>query len=175
MSVEGKPRIQKYTWADVITLSEKLGSQVAERSQIDVIIGVLRGGAFPALMLSHMLGVGRMYGVRVSTRGNGTPRTYRNAPVVEGVEGLPLMTERTVLVVDDVTNTGNTLRAVRSRVASVSRPASIITASLVWDTVADDDSTFVTRCMADCFVDSVHAWVDFPWEYDRIMRPLCSI
>jgi hypothetical protein len=169
MGLEREPQIHQYSWHDVITLSEKLGEQLAESyPDIKAIVGVLRGGAFPALMLSHMLGVSRMYAVRVSSRGDGTPRAYRNVPVIEGIDGLPSLQGQVVLVVDDVTNTGNTLNSVKLKVDQVGQPASIVTASLVWDTVGDEDGDFLTNCVADCYAESIHAWVDFPWEYNQI-------
>jgi uncharacterized protein len=170
MGPERQPQRHQYSWHDVIILSEKLGEQLTESyPDIEVIVGVLRGGAFPALMLSHMLGVSRMYAVRVSSRGDGTPRTYRNMPLIEGINGLPSLQGQVVLIVDDVTNTGNTLKNVKLKVNHVGQPAAIVTASLVWDTVGADDDHFLTDCVADCYSESVHAWVDFPWEYSRVM------
>jgi hypoxanthine phosphoribosyltransferase len=69
-----------------------------------------------------------------------------------------------VLVVDDVTNTGRTLTAAVGAIQAARHPRSIITGCLVWDTVPPEGSTGPMPCVADLWIDTVHAWAHFPWE-----------
>jgi hypoxanthine phosphoribosyltransferase len=63
-----------------------------------------------------------------------------------------------VLLVDDVTNTGNTLRAARA-VITQRGCSQLKVAALFRDTVDADDASQV-----DFLGPIVDAWVSFPWE-----------
>jgi uncharacterized protein len=163
---EDTPALRNYSWDDVIRFSAQLAAMVgALRIQPTVVVAVLRGGAFPALLLSHKLGIRRMYALRVSTTLTDVPHAARMQPTVEGIEGLPDLSAEHVLVVDDVTNTGATLTNTVRRIQEACSPGSVITGTLVWDTVPPSGSIALRKCAANLWVESVHAWAAFPWEY----------
>ena len=108
--LETPPELRIYSWNDVVRLTQQLADLVGTaRSKPSVIIAILRGGAFPGLVLSHALGIRELYAIRVSTTLDETARGVRSVPLVEGVEALPNLRAEHVLMVDDVTNTGDTL------------------------------------------------------------------
>lgn len=165
--MEPDRNIRTYSWEEMIELASRLGSLVAASSfSPTVIVAILRGGVFPALILSHRLRVRRMYALRVATTVDESARAVRHAPVVEGTAGLPDLSRDSVLIVDDVTNTGSTMAATVLAIGEARSPAGIRTAALLWDTVSPESAEPLTSCPVDVVVDSLHSWVGFPWETD---------
>lgn len=169
MSTSETPRIRRYTWEEIIQLCDSLAVRIAEAGvRPSAIIAVLRGGAFPALILSHRWSVHQMYAVRASVTMTDAPRAKRvDQPVVLGAEGIPHLDRETVLLVDDVTNTGGTLATVRKAVFDRLPTCRIYSAAILWDTIDTDGISRVPECAADFWAGDVHAWVAFPWESTR--------
>ena len=158
--------VRSYSWDEVIGFAARLGEKV---KQLEVaptaIVAILRGGAFPGLLMSHALGIRRLHALTVSSTADEAPRAERRAaPMTAGVGGLPDLSDEHVLLVDDVTNTGRTLTVAGDAIQAVCHPRSITTGCLVWDTVPPEGSSVQTVCMADLWIDTVHAWAHFPWE-----------
>jgi hypothetical protein len=165
MSGEPTQPIREYTWDEVVELAETLGSKIAAGGVLPtVIIGILRGGAFPSLMLSHMFNVRRLYAINAAVTLTEEPRAPRGEPVIQGVVGLPDLSSESVLLVDDVTNTGDTLRAVLQSIKEARAIGTLRSACLLWDTVSPGRTVALTQCQADFWASEVHAWVKFPWE-----------
>ena len=163
--LETSPELRIYSWDDVVRLTQQLAGLVGTaQPKPSVIIAILRGGAFPGLVLSHALGIRELYAIKVSTTLAETARAVRSVPVVEGVEALPDLSAEHVLMVDDVTNTGDTLTSAVRMVKKLRSPASVLTATIVWDTVSPTGSSPLTSCAADLWADQAHAWAVFPWE-----------
>ncbi len=154
--------VRCYTWEDMLHLCDGLANKL-DRSGLkaDAIVGILRGGTFPALLLSHRLQIPRMYALRVRTTETEEPRAKRRKAIVEGAGGLPSFDNQVVLLVDDVTNTGNTLAAARDALGRV-KPKLLVSATLVWDTAGTGNAT--SKCAADFFEDKIGSWASFPWE-----------
>jgi hypoxanthine phosphoribosyltransferase len=158
--------IRSYSWAEVIEFAAGLGDRVRQlEARPTVIVAILRGGAFPGLMLSHDLGVRQLYTLTVRSTVDETPRGARHTmQKVAGTNALPNLSAEDVLVVDDVTNTGRTLTAAVGAIQDARHPRSITTGCLVWDTVPPVGSAVPMPCMADLWIDTVNAWAHFPWE-----------
>lgn len=160
------PDIRSYSWAEVIEFAAGLGDRVRQlEARPTVIVAILRGGVFPGLMLSHHLGVRQLHTLTVRTTVDETPRGARHTiQKVAGTSALPNLSAEDVLVVDDVTNTGRTLRAAVGAIQGARHPRSITTGCLVWDTVPPLGSAVPMPCMANLWIDMVNAWAHFPWE-----------
>ena len=126
----------------------------------DIIVGVTRGGWVPARVLSDLLGIHALATVRVEFY-LGVAET-RNKPVLtHGVSAE--VTRKKALLVDDVADTGKSLRlaiehlqkqgTTEVRIATVYRkPLSVIT---------PDYYEKETRC-----------WVVFPWDAKETIRKI---
>lgn len=155
------PAVRRYSWEEMEALCERAAAKIRDRGYGgDTIVAILRGGAFPGLLLSHLLRIRRFYAFSVVTTIDNAVRANRVPPQVDLEVPLPI-SGRHVLLVDDVTNTGETLRAARA-VLMKAQPASIIVVSIVWDTAGSNDHA----CEADLYVDKIDAWAQFPWEQD---------
>lgn len=145
-------------WIDIEDAARLVAAQLREAGFApSVIIGIERGGCIPAVWLSHLLGVRRYSSIRVRTAASDDiGAEHLQLPALSGA--LCDYTADRVLVVDDVTNTGVTLRAARDALVA-SGCLELRTAALFRDTVGVDDVFEV-----DFIGPSVHAWVLFPWE-----------
>src|SRR6266571_795840 len=146
------------TWADIENAARLVLAQLSKAAFTPtVVIGIERGGCVPAVWFSNVLGVKRFDPINVRTTISDDVRAERlqvsNRSIV-----LPNYTNDRVLIVDDVTNTGATLRATREAVM-VGGCLECRTAALYRDTVGAGEGVAV-----DFIGPSVHAWTLFTWE-----------
>lgn len=141
------------SWGDVQRLSEELADKVAESGFApDVLVAVSRGGFDPARILSDQLGVRRLASLQVVYYSGVNERS--EVPLVQyplnaDVRGLQ------VLVVDDVADSGNSLRLVREYVEELGA-AEVRVATLhhkPWSVYRPD-----------YYAEDVDKWIIYPWE-----------
>ena len=160
----GHPKPTKFlnvSWREVEEGCLRIAEQIKRDGEnIDLIVGILRGGWVPARLLSDYLGVDRIGVVEVKFYKGVGDRAER--PVVTQ----PLVVEardRTVLVVDDVADTGKTLNTV-TNFLSLYGPRKILTATLYvkpWSIIRPDYYAFETD-----------AWIIFPWDRAETVEEL---
>ncbi|MBX7269601.1 purine phosphoribosyltransferase [Micromonospora sp. Llam7] len=151
------------TWADVTKTVDTFAGQVRTDRVPDVLVGVLRGGLVPAVLLSHQLGVREVRAVEVvhtlddtvNADKSGTPRVV-NPATLGDLKGMD------VLLVDDIAGSGDTLvcvvgllhaagaKRVRTAVLTVNRAN--------WH--RPQSPADVVRYLGS----QVDSWVIFPWE-----------
>ena len=149
------------SWGDVQRLSEELADKVAESGfRPDVLVAVSRGGFDPARILSDQLGVRRLaslqvvYYTGVNERSEVPEVRY---PLNTDVRGLR------VLVVDDVADSGNSLRLVREYVEGLGA-AEVRVATLhhkPWSVYRPD-----------YYAEEVEEWIIYPWEVKESVQLL---
>lgn len=158
------PPYKHYSWQETLSLCEGVAQHILERGFTPTaIVAVLRGGCFPGLMLSHRLGVRRMFTLSIATTLKESIRSPRRLRIGTQPDYLDLTPGDDVLLVDDVTNTGATLQAAAQIVAR-RRPKRMLSTCLVWDTVATEGERPIEVCAADFAAQRIHAWAVFPWE-----------
>ncbi|MEM1623714.1 MAG: phosphoribosyltransferase [Sulfolobales archaeon] len=115
------------TWRKAIQLCYRLAKKIADSGyRPDVVVSVMRGGVIPALVISDVFNVDSFYALRVKHWG--IAEEVYPAPIVEQlpqgrIEG------RSVLLVDEVADTGKTLKASINELEKL-RPKEIRTAVL---------------------------------------------
>ncbi len=149
------------SWSDVEELSYRVAEKIIrDGREIDVIVGVLRGGIIPARIIADVLGVPDLETVevklyeRAGVRGR---RPYIRRPLIGDING------RRVLVVDDISDSGLTLETIVN-LLSLYGPSSLVTATLYikpW-----------TKFVPDYYAASTDKWVVFPWERKEVEREL---
>ncbi|MEV4706741.1 phosphoribosyltransferase family protein [Actinoplanes sp. NPDC049316] len=151
------------SWPDVAKTVDTIAGQVRDYGLPDVLVGVLRGGLVPAVLLSHQLGVRELRAVEVvHTLDDSVNADKSGTPQVVNPATLGDLTGMDVLLVDDIAGSGDTLvctvgllhaagaKRVRSAVLTVNRanwhrrqrPADVV--------------TYLGH--------QVDSWVIFPWE-----------
>ena len=117
--------------------------------EFDAIVGIARGGWIPARILSDFLGVKRLISMQVSSYQGLTKNE------VKSLDEYRLATsERKILLVDDVADTGSSLLYIKNRLMEAG-------------TVCRTTTIYVkpwTNFWPDYYYREVTEWVVFPWE-----------
>ncbi|HTP56558.1 MAG TPA: phosphoribosyltransferase [Thermoplasmata archaeon] len=161
------PRCRRATWTDLERWADRIADRVrAARAVPETIVGLTRGGWVPARMLSDRLGVKRLVSLRAQHWGVTATRDGA-ASVTEGLSG-PIRGE-SVLVVDDITDTGESLRLAFARVTE-GGPRSAESAAFLHIAGA----AFVPTYFAEEIRREEWAWIVFPWNYWEDLRALAT-
>ncbi len=157
----GGIELQYVTWNEVERYSELIASKIMKDGyKADVVIGIMRGGIVPARIVADYLGI-RDLGV-IEVMFYQRPGETRHKPVIRQPLTLDV-SERNVLIVDDVSDTGKSLQVALSAI-NLHGPDQIKTATLYikpW-------STFIP----DYYGASSTKWIVFPWEKNEVKREL---
>jgi hypothetical protein len=130
-----------------------------------VLVGILRGGMIPAVILAHTLGLRTIRAVEVThTTVDGVDVPKTDVPVVVRPDTLGDLAGMDVLIVDDIAGTGETLATtaalVRCAGAGRVRTVACVVNETNWHQARteqpDDVLTYVGTV--------VQGWVIFPWE-----------
>jgi xanthine phosphoribosyltransferase len=142
----------------------------------DYIVGIIRGGLLPAVMMSHFLSV-TMYALDVRLRDSaGEEGPESNAWMSEDAFGVFQQglgfEAKNILVLDDINDTGSTLNWIEQDWASLCRPDDTIRWREVWHT--NVRFAVIVNNLSSKFDVDYHsieinkaddpAWVVFPYE-----------
>lgn len=152
------PRCRRASWSDVDRWADRLSELVRARDALpQTIVALSRGGWVPGRLLCDRLGVKRLVSLRAQHWGVTATRDGR-AELTEGLSA-SIDGER-VLVVDDITDTGESLTLatdhVRERGAARVESAAFLHIA---------HSTFVPTYYAEEIPRDRWVWVVFPWNY----------
>jgi len=135
------------SWEKVDEALQMLAERVSRDFGPDFIVGVARGGLVPAVRLSHLLG-GEFRTIHVQyykgRRPLARPKLISDAGPLKGK----------VLVVDDVADTGESLKFVVDRLAK--RGAEVKVATIACKPCS--------KFKPDYFAFKTEKWIVFPWE-----------
>lgn len=152
------PRCRLASWEDVDRWSARLAEQVREAGRVpEVIVGLTRGGWVPSRLLADQLGVKRLLPLRAQHWGLTATRSG-SAEITEELHGS--VDGAAVLVVDDITDTGESLELATQHVAA-RRPARVESAAFLHI----GHSKFVPTYFAEEIPRGSWVWVIFPWNY----------
>jgi len=161
------PRCRLARWSDI----DRWADAVAEKARRagarpETIVGLTRGGWVPARLLADRLGVKRIVSLRAQHWGVTATRDGA-ATLSEGLSG-PVRGEA-VLVVDDITDTGESLRLAVDHVRAAG-PRSAESATLLHIAGA----SYVPTYFAEELRREEWAWVVFPWNYWEDLTALAA-
>jgi uncharacterized protein len=152
------PRCRKATWEDAERWADRVADRVRSADAVpETIVGLSRGGWVPGRLLCDRLGVKRLVSLRAQHWGVTATRDG-HASLSEGLSA-PVAGEA-VLVVDDITDTGESLRLAVEHV-SAGRPARVESATFLHI----DHAKFVPTYHAETIPRDAWVWVVFPWNY----------
>ncbi|HYB63387.1 MAG TPA: phosphoribosyltransferase [Thermoplasmata archaeon] len=161
------PKCRRATWPDVERWADGVAEKVRRSGSLpEAIVGLTRGGWVPARLLGDRLGVHRLVSLRVQHWGVTAARDGQ-AKLTEALSGS--VAGEAVLVVDDITDTGESLRLASEHVAAAG-PRTVETAAFIH--IAH--STFVPTYFAEEIPRDAWVWVVFPWNYWEDLRTLAG-
>jgi uncharacterized protein len=161
------PQCRRTSWTEVDGWADRLAAQIREAGPIpDALVGLTRGGWVPARLLADRLGIKRMISLRLQHWGV-TATPSGKAELTEGLSAP--VTGLRVLIVDDITDTGESL-ALATRHVTQSGAAQVESATCLH--IAH--SKFVPTYFAEEIPRDRWVWVVFPWNYWEDLSTLAS-
>jgi uncharacterized protein len=152
------PKCRRATWSDIDRWADAIAREVRDRGRVpETIVGLTRGGWVPARLLCDRLGVKRLLSLRAQHWGV-TATKSGAAELTEGLSGPP--TGQSVLVVDDITDTGESLALAVDHVGA-QHPSRIESAAFLHIERARFEPTY----HAEVIPRASWVWVVFPWNY----------
>lgn len=152
------PRCRRTTWAEVDAWADRLAGAIRAADRVpQTIVGLTRGGWVPARMIADRLHVRRLVAVRAQHWGV-TARPSGKAELTEGLSSN--VAGENVLVVDDITDTGESLMLATNHVqeAGAARVESAACLHIA-------HSRFRPTYFAEEIPRDAWVWVVFPWNY----------
>lgn len=159
-------RARAVTWGDIERWCESVRDKIIDVYEPDLIIGLSRGGLVPARILSDMLWIKDLLSIKTEHWGITATRNGKailKDPVAMNLKG------RKVLIVDDITDTGQSMRLAYDFVASQG-PAEIRTATMLHIT----RSEFTPDFFGEKITEKNWAWFIFPWNVYEDLDNLIS-
>lgn len=150
---EAKPARRHIEWLEFGQLAEKLAEDVKKDGRrVDLVVGIARGGIPLAMVVADRLRVPIDFiNVKSYTGVQQRGRMKIISTLFEDTSG------KSVLVVDDLVDQGETMGTILSFLKEKHRPRGVLTACL-----------FIKPWSAfrpDFYVDVTDAWIVFPWEH----------
>lgn len=142
------------TWDRFYALCQQLSSLIiANHYRPDVIVAIARGGYAPARILADYLGVMDLVSIRIEHyRG-----THKEPQAVIKNSLLTNLDQQQILIVDDVSDTGDTFRAAMQHVEQHSIPKKIKTAAIHHKVVSNYVPDFYANKVTEW------RWIIYPW------------
>lgn len=160
----------KYTWADLDRDIQILALEIALSGWMpDYIVGVVRGGCVPAVMLSHLLRV-PMWALKVSLRDNIDCES--NGWMAENAFGYGIDQPKNILVVDDINDSGATFQWIQQDWTASCLPNDPLWATIWGNSVKfavlhhNEGSRFKNTDYAANWINKSEQdiWIVYPWE-----------
>jgi hypoxanthine phosphoribosyltransferase len=159
------PRCRLTHWSEADQWADRVAEKIRAAGRLpETIVGLTRGGWVPSRMLADRLGVHRLVALRAQHWGVTATKSGK-AELTEGFVGS--LAGQRVLVVDDITDTGESLELARAHVAA-QRPAQLETATFLHIT----HSRFVPDYFGEEIPRGAWVWIVFPWNYWEDLRSL---
>ncbi len=148
------PEKQYLSWQQIEAIVAAL-AQPLRGQAFDALLAVTRGGLVPAGLIAYHLGIRNILVAAVQFY-TGVGRRAEMPSFLQ-FPADPFLHGKTVLVVDDIWDSGKTISAVKGRVLAAG--GTPITAVLHYKPNA---SVFVDT--PDHYVEATDAWIVYPWE-----------
>jgi hypoxanthine phosphoribosyltransferase len=161
------PRCRLTSWSDLEGWVERIAQEIRTRDRVpDTFVALTRGGWVPARLLADRLGVKRLLALRAQHWG----LTATPTGAAELADRLTTSLEgASVLLIDDITDTGDSLRLATRHVEEL-HPKRLESAACLHI----GHSTFRPTYIGEEIPRDAWVWVVFPWNYWEDLRSLAG-
>ena len=160
-----KFRCRLVSWKDIERWSKDVVKKVIESGyEPEVVIGLARGGLVPARLISDYLNIKDLYAVKTEHWGV-TATPDGKAKLAQGLQAD--ISGKKVLVVDDITDTGQSLKLAVEHIAR-QNPKEVRGATLLHIT----HSKYVPHYYSEEVPEDNWTWFIFPWNVYEDLRNL---
>lgn len=155
----------QYSWDDVYKLCKELAEKIKQSGfKPDAIVAIARGGWVPARILADFLFVKELYSVKAEHWGivaTVTGKARITQPLTADLSG------KSVLVVDDVADTGETVEIVSKHVKE--RGAKEVRTAVI-------DFKHTSKFVPDYYAREMErwAWIVYPWSVYEDVKDLIN-
>ncbi|MEM0363539.1 MAG: phosphoribosyltransferase [Sulfolobaceae archaeon] len=150
--------VKVVSWNEIVELSTKLAEKIIDSNyNVDVIIAIARGGLVPARLLADILGIFDVLSIKVEhwvVTASHTPEAKIKYPFKLDLQG------KNVLIVDDITDTGDSIDLSKKYVIENFNTTNVKTATLQYIKP-------VAKVTPDYYAEEITNWTWFmyPWNY----------
>ena len=134
-----------YSWEQFASDSQKINNQLNE--DFDCIVGIAKGGIFLAGMMAQLMAKSNVY--LLSYQGGGEGNNISRLK-----DSHPDLKNKKILLVDDISDKGNTLLLAKADLESLGNQVKVATLHYKPG----------TKLIPDYFASQEDAWVVYPWE-----------
>ena len=144
------------SWDDIEDYCKKLADLIKKSDfKPEIIVGIQRGGCVTAVLLSHLLNIEDFCTIGIRSTKSDDIHAQRVKPIIYDSFSLQLISGKTILLTDDITDTGVTLIEAKKELFKYGckevKSATIICAP-------------ASNGKVDFYGKEVKPWVVFPWE-----------
>ncbi|MGW4200932.1 phosphoribosyltransferase [Streptomyces sp. NPDC004726] len=153
----------RLTWSRIEALTHQLSAQADHDGPPETVVGIMRGGVIPAVMIAHQLGIRDVRTIEVThTASDSINAAKTSAPTYKNPASLGDLAGRDVLLVDDIAGSGATLERTRRMVEALGvlrlRTAVLTVNRANWHAPSGPEDRI------DYIAEQTDTWVIFPWE-----------
>ncbi|MFE1405427.1 phosphoribosyltransferase [Streptomyces sp. NPDC058770] len=153
-------------WSGIEAFTRDLAEQASGDGLPETVVGIMRGGMIPAVMIAHQLGIRDVRTIEVThTETDGVNAAKTSAPATKNPASLGDLAGRDVLLVDDIAGSGATLERTRRMVEALGvrrlRTAVLTVNRSNWPGPAAPEERI------DYIAEHTDTWVIFPWETEN--------
>jgi uncharacterized protein len=161
------PRCRRTDWAEVEGWADRIATQVRSAGHLpDALVALTRGGWIPGRLIADRLGIRQIISLRLQHWGV-TATPSGKAELTEGLSA-PVK-GRNILIVDDITDTGESL-ALATRHVMEAGAARVESAACLHIAHAK----FIPTYYAEEIPRDQWVWVVFPWNYWEDLSTLAA-
>ena len=150
------------TWESIEEKCSSLAKQISTEYAPDLIIGIAKGGLVPARLLANYLDVSRILSLGVSSYSPNNEKTEEIVYQNFGDREKHLISKSRVLLVDDLSDTGDTFARVMIDICDHIVPRELQSACLFVKPNAKYVPDFFCQKL------KTNSWIVFPWERELI-------
>jgi hypoxanthine phosphoribosyltransferase len=144
-------------WEEAVDWSTRLADKIKDSYSPDMIIAIARGGLVPARIVADVLGILDLISIKVEhwvVTASHTPEAKIKYPFKIDLDG------KKVIIIDDITDTGDSLIIAEKYVRENFNPSEIKTATMQHiKTASKYEPDFYAETVTDW------TWFMYPWNY----------